>query len=62
MICPLKFTVLADSDFSYSSKTTEAHCQCEKDNCAWWDEEEGRCCIKTLSQLKIQGSVDNHPY
>ena len=62
MICPLKFTVLADSEVLTSSQGTEAYCQCETSGCEWWDEKKAQCCIKTLSQLKVQGSVDIHPY
>jgi len=62
MICPLKFTVLADPEVGSSSQNIEKNCHCEMSTCAWWDEKAKQCCIKTLSHLKIQGGINTHPY
>ena len=62
MICPLKFTVLADPDVSGTTQNIESQCRCQQSSCAWWDKEKKQCCILTLSELKIQGGVGTHPY
>ena len=46
--------------------------ECDKEHCAWWNPKvnfnsktkqfEGECCIKTLSNLKISGGINTHPF
>jgi len=65
MICPLN--KLAET---VSNKWGDG--ACDMSLCAWWNPKanfnpetkqyEGECCIKTLSNLKITGRVNVHPY
>lgn len=58
MKCPLLHTT-----YVYPSGGKELELSdCIKEDCAWWDEKKGQCCIKTLSQLEINGGINTHPY
>jgi len=58
MICPLQKTIIGKDrdniDIPYFG-------ECLHEICAWWDEKRKQCCIKTLAQLKVSGSVNTHP-
>jgi len=50
MDCPLKSTLTR---------------QCDKEECAWYDNTKEQCCIKTISQLKkivVSGGINTHTY
>jgi len=65
MICPLKRESCDEHD-GYPDLN------CLEGLCAWWNPDvnfnretkkfTGECCIKTLSNLKISGGVNTHPY
>lgn len=60
MICPLKFNLVTLN--AETQEQLNRNCQCEEYDCDWWDEPKRQCCIKTLSELKITGGVNVHPY
>ena len=46
MICPVmsgKFNGLREQPFEFD---------CRKEECAWWDEGEKQCCVKTASVMQ----------
>ena len=54
MICPIKSSCL------YLSSA-----DCDKGECAWYDNAKEQCCIKTISQLKkivVSGGINTHAY
>ena len=65
-VCPLKSQGYNPHEGCFSD------CACDGEECAWWDslanfnpetkQFEGQCCILTLSQLKIKGGINSHPY
>ena len=57
MICPLKNL---GHLINYESRRMYTD-ECDT-TCAWRDEQKKQCCIKTLSELKISGGIDTHPY
>lgn len=46
MICPIM------SKPENSCARPNEYCDCEKEGCAWWDEDEKHCCIKTLAMMQ----------
>ena len=54
MFCPVK-----------TSSALEKYRQCEKGECAWYDNAKEQCCVKTISQLKkivVSGGINTHTY
>ena len=68
MICPLMVKPVGLDRDGNNILYGEECCQSK---CAWWDSKanfnpetkqfEGRCCILTLSRLKISGLITTHP-
>jgi len=50
----MKFTVLADPEFSATDKAIGLACQCNRDDCAWWNERFGMCSQAVDAYLKGQ--------
>jgi hypothetical protein len=65
MICPIRELGFIEDDCEETKDCLEAEC-------AWWNQDvnfnretkkfTGECCIKTLSNLKISGGINTHPY
>jgi len=54
MNCPVK-----------NPSALEKYRQCDKRECAWYDNAKEQCCIKTISQLKkiiVSGGINTHSY
>jgi len=52
MLCPLKFnSTTTDKDGNILEDT----CQCEKEKCAWWNNQNEVCGIKLLVFVLTQG-------
>ncbi len=60
MICPLK--VDYTQIIGENNECINYHYETCNHNCAWWDKAKQQCCIKTLSELKISGGGNTHPY
>ncbi len=58
MICPIR-------EINYKDTDNEETIQCLEDECAWYDNANGQCCIKTLALrkiIKVEGGVNTHSY
>jgi hypothetical protein len=60
MLCPLKKSEYIEDRYN-TGHSYLTDCDCDENSCAWWDTKKGQCCIKTLSELKISGMINNAP-
>ena len=55
MICPLKF-----ANPNLENATIQQGCECQKEECAWWDNNHIRCSIATIA-LNL-GVISDYTY
>ena len=48
-VCPMKFNA---ETLDLNGSHQLAGCECELNDCAWWDEFTGTCAVKTLAFLE----------
>ncbi len=61
MICPQYKAALLTDKNGYE-RIKEGDAECDREGGEQWDTKNKQCCLKTLSQLKISGGVNTHPY
>lgn len=63
MICPkYKAALITRPDDKSYERIREGDAECDREQCGQWDEKNKQCCILTLSQLRITGGINTHPY
>jgi hypothetical protein len=54
MMCPLLAIALGPT----AAKVQQPLPECQKEECAWWEETQGLCCIKNMGRMLGYMSLD----